>query len=366
VSYEDKALNYKDNTVYYYNMEKKNSDYLNLYEYDGTYSNTTLANTRFHSNVYTCKQNEMISDVMFFTNENNVSYQISIYTDVKETPSEGQLAYTQKGEVTYAGCHTIKLSKGVNIKKGSKYSVVIRLANKEGGTTKISIDRSLSYDGWIQNTTVAKKGESFYKSDGGYWVDAGVMLDANCRIKVFTKKGHNVSIQKNATKNNYNIKVNNIGASSINVKYVTYNKNTDETKVINYSKDNKNFVWSPMIDGAYKVQTYIKDETTGLGYVYTNNIIVSNLVGYTPKIVTKKNNLGTVVTATTKSSKDTTGNVLYYYNVFNLKNKIVRTKKWCKSGTYNFYAPGTGKYLIRCYIKDETGMIIKKDKNVEF
>ena len=187
VSYEDTSLNNANDNAIFFDLEKKDSKFLNIYEHDGTYSTGTIGDMRYQANVFTSKENESLTDVVFYTNVNNVSYEIEIYKDIKDVPNDGESVHTQAGSVKYAGCHTIKLDKEVNIKANTKYSVVIKLSDEDGKVVKIPLDMSSEHSGAFSFKTVASEGESFCKGDDGAWYDVGVHHSANCRIKVYTK-----------------------------------------------------------------------------------------------------------------------------------------------------------------------------------
>ncbi len=173
-----------------YDMVKKSASYDNNYQYDGTSSDYFFNTEKGMSvaNVFKAKakkgKKEKLKAIGLCTYSDNTKYSIQIYTNVKnkKNPESGKkmLASAQTGKVTDAGYVTIPLKKGVTLKYGQTYAVVVKILSK----SRIGVDGTEEYD-WISYSANVSKNQSYVKYDG-YWYDYGSMFKYNFRIKAFT------------------------------------------------------------------------------------------------------------------------------------------------------------------------------------
>ncbi|MBP1578581.1 MAG: hypothetical protein J6B57_00655, partial [Oscillospiraceae bacterium] len=130
------------------------------------------------ANVFTASGSDPLSAVSFYTAEASVPYTISIYSGVSDgNPMSGKLMLSQNGTATYAGYHTVDLSKTVSIPSGTKFSVCVAL--KKTGTT------------FNADNNAKGAGDSFLTygvgSSSSDWYDLGKDSNCNAAIKAFTK-----------------------------------------------------------------------------------------------------------------------------------------------------------------------------------
>ncbi len=160
-------------------MEMEPLTYNSIYQYAsnavGNVFNTYYAAAM--GNIYTSDGEDPITAVAFQTSDASVGYTINIYSGVGATPTSGTLIHTQSGKATYAGLHTIPLTKNLDIASNTKFSVVVFL-DKVG--TGVFVDD-------YSDTT----GRSFFGfgnsiSSISVWQDACEKYSRDVYVKAFT------------------------------------------------------------------------------------------------------------------------------------------------------------------------------------
>ncbi|MBR1592055.1 MAG: hypothetical protein IJ666_03480 [Ruminococcus sp.] len=167
-------------------FEMENADnYDRNYQYDGTVShyrffeNSGIA----AANVFRTAGDERLSAVSFNTLDADNPYIIRIYRDIKDAgnPTSGELVSEQKGNIPYAGYHTVKLHKPVFLPEDTSFSAVV-MFEKTGSV-------------FYMDECPTDSGVSFYApyySEDGYtgkWWDSCTRIDSNVCIKAFTNSG---------------------------------------------------------------------------------------------------------------------------------------------------------------------------------
>lgn len=138
MSYENASLS---DAAWVFEMNNPNGEdyYDNNYQLDGgLFTDTVLQgyvrNDMTCANIFTVQNNAKITSEelkavsLSFTKTANVHYTIEIYTDLQsDNPYSGvkQEAATTEGTTSYAGYYTIPLNKAVNLKKGSRFAILV-------------------------------------------------------------------------------------------------------------------------------------------------------------------------------------------------------------------------------------------------
>lgn len=122
--------------------------------------------------IFTAASDERLAAVGFYSLSEMTEYEIEIYTDCKQNPDSGTLAYrSDKGKATYRGYVTVPLSREVELKRGTRFSVVLKLRCPTFG---YPLARAYSADwDWITVTAEAAAGQTFCKnvSQNSRWFD---------------------------------------------------------------------------------------------------------------------------------------------------------------------------------------------------
>lgn len=184
-----------------------NDNYANNYQYDICGWGRSIAADEFTdpakaskigymANIFTAEGKEQLEAVSFYTTDANTKYEISVYTGVKAgAPTSGKLVYSgHTGTEPYAGYHTIEMTKAIALKKGQKFSVVVRLENPDF-PYPIPAESAELKDYKTEPEYLGTGGESYISTDGKTWRDAAGKVDhhlgktiyvSNVCLKAFT------------------------------------------------------------------------------------------------------------------------------------------------------------------------------------
>ena len=159
---------------------EKNTNYDKVYQYDA-FANGSVGYSGIGisaANIFTSDSASPLTAVSFYTEKASTNYAIRIYSGVSaNNPSSGTLMTTQTGKATYAGYHTIDLTKEVSVPVGTKFSVVVSFT---GASDRFNYD-----------TNSNSAGQSFFTSgtptSSSTWNDLYSYNRKNFCIKAFTK-----------------------------------------------------------------------------------------------------------------------------------------------------------------------------------
>lgn len=193
LSYYDKPVRTEEGAVYIFDLVSPTDS---NYQFDGSlgmgsfYSSDVI----YGANVFTARRTEKLKEIGFIVEDNTASYSYRIYLNPKSgDPTSGTPIYPgfKNADIKYAGYNTVKLAFPVQLKKGLRFSVVIKAA-KKGKEVSLSTD----YNGYsdmtrmVKNNAVVKKGQSFVSMDCKDWEDATSIVNGNnLRIKAVTSPG---------------------------------------------------------------------------------------------------------------------------------------------------------------------------------
>ena len=162
---------------------------MQAYYYDslgwcGTFGYST--SNIYAANVFKAERDsEKLTEVGFYTADNNTKYEITIYTGLgtsmpSSNPTGGTKALTQSGTMPYAGWHAVKLDEAVPLTKDNYFSVVVKFTGKK--TTPIE----MKIEGFSDNAAIEEG--SFFSPNGTYW-ESSSNVSANATVKAFTVTG---------------------------------------------------------------------------------------------------------------------------------------------------------------------------------
>jgi C1A family cysteine protease/putative cell wall-binding protein len=176
LSYED-TTPYRECFSYQVIPASEASD--NVYQYDGAGTLDCEGSCgsfgSMESNVFTADKDEILDAVQCFFADRMTRYKVSVYTDVEDVPTSGNLVSSSvtEGVQLYPGYHTISLSSPVDLKAGMKFAVVIQIL-----TTDEPDDQAIffheaqmtNYPG-VFSEVHAEPGQSYFSEDGKNWED---------------------------------------------------------------------------------------------------------------------------------------------------------------------------------------------------
>ena len=157
---------------------EKNNNRLRHYGYDDLGWCENL-NYKWSANIFKIREKkEYLKEIAFYTPENNLQYEISIYKlNDENSPVNGELLCSFRKSIEYAGYHTVSLPEKFLMNQNDCFSVVIK-------TPKLA-PVEMRFKKYSENFLVHKN-ESYFSNDGVKWSD-GVNVKANACIKAFTE-----------------------------------------------------------------------------------------------------------------------------------------------------------------------------------
>ncbi|MBN1590495.1 MAG: hypothetical protein JW888_13350 [Pirellulales bacterium] len=180
ISYQDVAA-----CDYGISFETDPVDTVTDVHYHDEFGNVAAVNTPYSCSVFETVEAEMLKSVGFYTEADNVGYEIRIFDNwVGGTPSG--LLTTKSGTVDYEGFHVVDLDAIVELIADDEFVVCLYLDNGfVSGDTTYYQAFDFAADGY-SSTCTASLGESYYSFDGSTWTDlASWDGTANFAVKAF-------------------------------------------------------------------------------------------------------------------------------------------------------------------------------------
>lgn len=166
---------------------------MKVYEYDplGMCSLSGYSGkTAYAANVFRAERDETLTEVGFYTADNNIKYEINIYTGMSgmpaSSPKNGSSVSTSTGTIAFAGYHTITLDTPVALSSGEYFSIVVKF----NGYGMVPVERVIT--GFSDNAVIETG--SFFSQNGSSWV-TGASRKMNACIKAFTVTGSGAGIK---------------------------------------------------------------------------------------------------------------------------------------------------------------------------
>lgn len=139
----------------------------------------------YAANVFRAERDgEKVVEVGVHTPDNNLSYEVYVFSGLKAMPSSSPVPSGQRlnspntsGTLPYAGYHVITLNDAVEVTKGEYFSVIVKFK----GTNKIPVEKRMS--GFSDNITIEEG--SFFSPNGTRW-QTGRTNNVNATVKAFT------------------------------------------------------------------------------------------------------------------------------------------------------------------------------------
>ncbi len=208
-------ISYEEPSLEQFAVEKVSvtNDEESIYQYDGygyrsgiggrTESGTPVT-VGAEANVFTAEKNEMLSSVSFYTMQDSIEYEISVYKNVtkgKDTPTADGTKSTvvTTGYAEYRGYHKISLSENISLDKGENFAVVVTMYYTGDTTTPLYIPyegASGSSDGVYICYYSSESGQSYYRLGSSGWIEASADENKNnvC-VKAFTTPDNSLEIR---------------------------------------------------------------------------------------------------------------------------------------------------------------------------
>ncbi|MEY8338028.1 lectin like domain-containing protein [Lachnospiraceae bacterium 62-35] len=159
--------------------------------------------TAWFANVYEAKEEEMLKAVGFYATGPNTSYEIYTAVDVKAPGNSAEknmeegtekktgrkdmfsgMVKAGEGKMDYAGYYTIPLDKKVDLKKGERFAVIVRIKTP-GAVHPVAIE----YDAQDGKCSIdLNDGEGYISVQGDLWDSAEEKQECNICLKAYTEE----------------------------------------------------------------------------------------------------------------------------------------------------------------------------------
>ena len=180
VSYYDSNMLYDES--YVVPRIERTDNYGGIYEHDplGSVYPFPYPEYSWGANVFTATNDDAIAAVGFYPQSPGTEYTIQIRTGLGSSGPEGGIlvdAAGQSGVVEHAGYATIPLEVPVEVSKGERFAIILRLRSPNYATpfateTDIRMGGATVSD---SSHAMAREGESFVSRDGTSWTDLTVL-----------------------------------------------------------------------------------------------------------------------------------------------------------------------------------------------
>ena len=185
VSYYD--TNIGTHNVAYTRIEETDN-YSNIYQSDlcGWVGKIGYdAEDMYGANVYTAKENEVLSAAGFYATGVDTEYEIYVVKNFVNTNSFNNKVLVASGTVEQAGYYTIDFDQSINLMADERFAVVLYVKTP-GSTHPMAIEYDTG-DYYMQNVDLSD-GESYISYSGLKFTNVKEKQDCNLCIKAFTKK----------------------------------------------------------------------------------------------------------------------------------------------------------------------------------
>ena len=141
--------------------------------------------TVYFANVYTAKKDEKIKAVGFYATEEKTDYEVFICEDYKGLDSLNRRNHVAaNASMDNKGFYTLNLDKAYNIKKGKKFSIIVKAHNKSKGLKLVPVETSTKS---MKKKVNLKDGEGYSSPNGVSWQSAEKQK-CNVCLKAYTDK----------------------------------------------------------------------------------------------------------------------------------------------------------------------------------
>jgi len=170
ISYYDEFLGRMDAGAAFSSVEPT-TNYTQVYDYDPCGCTTSCgwdSPNAWFSNIFVAESKCTIKAVSFYALGTINKYKLWVHKGVSPNePRSGTVVSKKGGKLKTPGYFTISLKKKVELKKGDRFSLVVKMNSKNA-------ERPVGIEYHFKNYTKklkAKYGQSFISSTGKYWTD---------------------------------------------------------------------------------------------------------------------------------------------------------------------------------------------------
>lgn len=138
--------------------------------------------TAWFANIYEAGGEETLEAAGFYATGSDSRYSIYVAEDVKDDLDFLKRQLVAQGELEDAGYYTIKFDEPVNLKKGERFAVIVKLTTP-GSVHPIAIEYEVAKNA---ESVILDDGEGYISARGNTWTSAEKSQDCNICLKAFT------------------------------------------------------------------------------------------------------------------------------------------------------------------------------------
>ena len=145
----------------------------------------------YGANVFTAKSNEEVVAAGFYATAPDTEYKVYVISDFTGVNSFRNRQLVAEGVLEDAGYYTVDFEKGVSVKEGKKYAVVVYVKTP-GSTHPMAIEYNTG-DKKLANVDL-EDGEGYISYSGNTFINVKDKQDCNLCIKAFTNGKKNTKV----------------------------------------------------------------------------------------------------------------------------------------------------------------------------
>ena len=145
----------------------------------------------YGANVFTAKSNEEVVAAGFYATAPDTEYKVYVVSDFTGVNSFRNRQLVAEGVLEDAGYYTVDFEKGVSVKEGKKYAVVVYVKTP-GSTHPMAIEYNTG-DKKLANVDL-EDGEGYISYSGNTFINVKDKQDCNLCIKAFTNGKKNTKV----------------------------------------------------------------------------------------------------------------------------------------------------------------------------
>ncbi len=138
--------------------------------------------TAWFANIYEAGGDEILEAAGFYATGSDSRYMVYVAEDVDNDLDFLKRHLVAQGELEDAGYYTIKFDEPVDLKKGERFAVIVKLTTP-GSVHPIAIEYEVAKNA---DTVVLDDGEGYISARGSIWTSAEKSQECNICLKAFT------------------------------------------------------------------------------------------------------------------------------------------------------------------------------------
>ncbi|MCR5665873.1 MAG: cell surface protein [Eubacterium sp.] len=138
----------------------------------------------YGANIYTAQEDEKLSAVGFYITSEDTDYEVYAVTDYEDTDSFEDMTLLASGNKERSGYYTVDVSEKLDLKKGQKFAVILKLKT-EDNDHPLAIEYRA--DEFSEDADITD-GEGYISVSGDEWISVEETYSCNLCLKAYTQQ----------------------------------------------------------------------------------------------------------------------------------------------------------------------------------